>query len=393
MMGIIYGRAEQAIDFPWSPLSSSPLSWLLGPAAHLQNSAGWPAPAALGVGALSVLISQSFLEAASPKAIGQSCLSIAGRQPSQGLGQHIPALAPVTPALLPRFNFMFIRSIERDIFSRSKRHSEHKRNTVTGQEQVMWYPHWKTSYFQGRFGGWERAWPGAIFGKGRNLHADSVRSAAWGRVALREWVLQKHTLSGSTEFISPITLLPTHLSYPYCCATRPPRRKRGPKHCPSSVRGRGSQYSWKDKTLKNQWIILTYFIQKCNQPEHRHRQRRTRNYNMCQKNLCPKLKRILGCWQLSIAWSERWLHGYILCKNSWDYTLMICAVTLLYLNLRKIVEKFLPCPRNAIFLFIGKYPMPSLKPVYLVSGKIQTEWMTSFLGLHKMEVIGEWEQQ
>ena len=94
-------------------------------------------PAAQGAEALKALRSQSLPGAASLKAIGQSCLSIAGIQPSQGLRQHIPTPAPASPALLPRFNFMSIRSREKDIFSRSKGHSKHERDTVTGQEQVM----------------------------------------------------------------------------------------------------------------------------------------------------------------------------------------------------------------------------------------------------------------
>lgn len=243
--GIIYGRAEWAIKVSLMPPSApAPTSWLLGPEANLQNSAGWPAPAALGVGALSVLISQSFPGAASPKAIGQSCLSIAGRQPSRGLRQHIPAPAPASPALLPRFNFMFIRSTEKDIFSRSKGHSEHERNTVTGQELVMWYPHWKTSCFPGPLGGWERMWPGTISGKCRNLHSGSVQSGAWRVGSAEKNLPWEHSVHQPHNPPAPSSLLPL----PQC--DMPPRMKRGLKPCPSSVPGGGSQYSWKDETIK-----------------------------------------------------------------------------------------------------------------------------------------------
>lgn len=150
---IIYRRAWQVIKVSLkSPQLSSSLPAPVDLAANIKNAARCPAPAALGGGGcLSAHQPVLFWDYLS-KAY-QSNLSITRRQPSQSLRQYILALAPASPALLSRFNFIFIRSTEKDIFSRSKGHSEHERNTVTGQKQVIWYPHRKTSCFRECFGG------------------------------------------------------------------------------------------------------------------------------------------------------------------------------------------------------------------------------------------------
>lgn len=101
-----------------SPQLSSSLPAPVDLAANIKNAARCPAPAALGGGGcLSAHQPVLFWDYLS-KAY-QSNLSITGRQPSQSLRQYILALAPASPALLSRFNFIFIRSTEKDIFSRS----------------------------------------------------------------------------------------------------------------------------------------------------------------------------------------------------------------------------------------------------------------------------------
>lgn len=234
LRAIIYRMAGQMtkvrLKSPWLLLC---LSVPVGLAANLQNAARMASPCNPGSCGLSQCSSASpFPGLPFQRPNGQSSLSVAGRQPSQGLRQYIPARVPTSPALLPRFNFIFIRSIKKDIFSRSKGHGEHERNTVTGQEQVMWYPHRKTSCFQGRSGGWETVAWRHLWEVSRNWQTDSGRSAAWGNVAQTASVLQKRANSGSTEFLCPITLLCLWSSLPLPLCSMFSRIKRSLRHRP-----------------------------------------------------------------------------------------------------------------------------------------------------------------
>lgn len=112
-----------------------------------------------------------FLGPPLQRPIGQSRLSVAGRQPSQDLRQHSLAPGPTSPALLPRFNFIFIRSIKKDIINWSKGHSEHERNCHrAGAGDVI--PKRKMRCFQGCLGDWETVWPEALFGRCRSQQTD-----------------------------------------------------------------------------------------------------------------------------------------------------------------------------------------------------------------------------
>lgn len=173
------------------------------------------------------------------------------------------------------------------------------KGAVSGQEQVMWYPHRNTRCFQGCFGGWEREWPEALFERCRNQQTDC---ADWSlRQCCPEWVAS----AAKSQFckywghrLHNTTFLPPHLQpLPLCSMLL--RIKR-------SIRHRSIIYVLQGYTVEKIRLLkslnnINFLIQKCNHPEHRHQQRRTLNHNMCQKKYpCPKQRRILGCWQLSI---------------------------------------------------------------------------------------------
>lgn len=163
---------------------------------------------------------------------------VAGRQPSQGLRQHILALAPASPALIPRFNFVFIRSLQKDIFSRSEGQSEHERNTVSGQAQATWCPHRKTSCFQRCLEARKQ--------RGQKPASGDAQICKQGSVSVEVWVMPALGVLSSS---GPPTL---HSPHPHLSAVPVPKRREGPAMVPLPVCLRGTAYSWKIRLLK--WV-------------------------------------------------------------------------------------------------------------------------------------------
>lgn len=223
LRAIIYRRAGQMtkvrLKSPWLLLC---LSVPVGLAANLQNAARLASPCNPGSCGLSQCSSASpFPGLPFQRPNGQSSLSVAGRQPSQGLRQYIPARVPTSPALLPRFNFIFIRSIKKDIFSRSKGHGEHERNTVTGQEQVMWYPHRKTSCFQGRSRGWETVAWRHLWEASRNWQTQGSLQLGATLPRLRLF-FRKEPILGALSSSAPSPCCVSDPPCPYLCAACSP---------------------------------------------------------------------------------------------------------------------------------------------------------------------------
>lgn len=143
------------------------LSSFSGPvnlAVHLPNAARMASLCCTGSWGLSQCSSASpLLGLPLQRPIGHSSFSVARRQPSQSLRQHSIALAPTSPAPCPWFNFILIRSIEKDIFSRSKGHSEHERNSHrAGAGDVI--PAQKVEMLSGMLWSLGNRWPEAPFG-------------------------------------------------------------------------------------------------------------------------------------------------------------------------------------------------------------------------------------
>jgi hypothetical protein len=160
-------------------------------------------------------------------------------------------LVPASPALLPRFNFIWITSIELDSFSRSKEHDKHERNPV---RLVMWYPLRKPSCFLGLFGNWKKYGPESTLA-GSDICKQTQGSLEFEASLPRmSWSWRKELILGALSSSDPNSYILPSLLPKYSADSVLPRLRRSLKHCSIvicvSVCFGGIAYSWNDQIIK-----------------------------------------------------------------------------------------------------------------------------------------------